>query len=136
MQAGIHSRIYTLGLVFNTQNITLSLLQDKVLTIKAKAAKVASFPTYRGVMRLLDLTKCISMALTLARQHSGSLQYWLKENYKTPFDLFKGLQPNPEASQALHWVHTFKLQPKSICRPLIEEVVRQQMSPRRVMGAT
>ena len=42
-----------MGLVFNTQNITLSLTQDKVLVIKSEVAKVTSFPTCRGVMRLL-----------------------------------------------------------------------------------
>ena len=35
-----------LGLVLNTQNITVSLPQDKVLEIKAQAAKVSSFSRY------------------------------------------------------------------------------------------
>ena len=43
-------------------------------------------------------------------------------------DLFKGLKPDLEASQALHWWHSFKLQPKSVCRPLIEEVVTTDAS--------
>ena len=59
-----------LGLVFNIKNMTLSLTQDKVLTIKAQAARVASSPTCRGVMRLLGLTNFASMVLPLARLHS------------------------------------------------------------------
>ena len=98
--------------------MTLLLPQDKILTVKAQPAKVASSSTYRGVMRLLCLRNFASMALPLARLHSHPLQYWLKENHKTSADLFKGLKQDPEASQVLHWWHTFKLQPKSICRPL------------------
>ena len=109
-----------LDLVFNTQNMNLALPWDKVLAIKAQAAKVASSPTCRGVMRLLDLTHFASMALTLAILHSQPLQYWVKENYKTPADLFKGLKTDPEAAQTLLWWHNFKPQPKSISRPLIE----------------
>ena len=33
------------------------------------------------------------------------------------------LKPSSEATLALHWWHTFKPQPKSICRPLVEEIV-------------
>ena len=87
-----------LGLVINTQNMTLSLLQDKVLAIKAKAARVALSHTCRGVMRLLGLTNFAHMALPLARLHSCLLQYWFKENNKSPADLFKGLKPDLEAA--------------------------------------
>ena len=109
-----------LGLVFNTQNTTLSLSQDKVLAIKAQAAKVASSPICRGVMRLLGLTNVASMALPLARLHSCPLQYWLMENYKTPADLFKGLKLDLKAAQTLLWWCPFNPQPKSISRSLIE----------------
>ena len=88
------------GLVFNIQNMTLSLPPDKVLAIKAWAAKMAS-PTYRGVMRLLGLMYFDNMALSLARLHFHPLQYWLKENDRTPVNLFKRLKPNQEAAQAL-----------------------------------
>ena len=44
-----------LGLLFSTQNMTLSLPQNKVLAVNAQAAKVMSFSTCRGVMRLLGL---------------------------------------------------------------------------------
>ena len=58
-----------LGLVFNTQNRTLSLSWDNILAIKAKVAKVASSPTYRGMMKLLGLKNFASMTLPLARLH-------------------------------------------------------------------
>ena len=58
-----------LGLVFNTQDMTLSLPQNKVLTIKTQATKVASSPTCRGVMMLGGLTDFSSMPLPLARLH-------------------------------------------------------------------
>ena len=57
------------GLVFKTQNVTLSLPQDKVLKMKAQTAKVASSPTCRGVMKLLDLTNFAGMVLPLAGLH-------------------------------------------------------------------
>ena len=74
-------------------------------------------------MRLLGLTSFSSLALPLARLYSYPLQFRLKGTYKSPADLFKGLKQNVDASQALHWWCTFKLQPKSICRALLEEVV-------------
>ena len=74
-------------------------------------------------MRLLGLTNFASKPLPLARLHSQPLQFWLKENYKTPADLFKGLKSDPEAFQALYWWQTFKPQLESIFKPLIEEVI-------------
>ena len=112
-----------LGVVFNTQDINLSLPQDKVLLIKTQAAKVTSSPACRGVMRLLGLTNVANMVLPLARIHSHPLQFWHKDTYKIPAYLFKGLKTNWETIQTLHWWHSFKLQPKSIYRPLVEEVV-------------
>ena len=38
------------------------------------------------------------------------------------------MKPNPEASQTLMWWHTFKPQPKSIYKPLIEVVVTPDSS--------
>ena len=64
-----------LSLVFNTQNMSLSFAQDKVLTIKAQAGKVAFSPTCIVAMRLLDLTNFDSMALPLARLHSNPVQF-------------------------------------------------------------
>ena len=70
-----------LCLVFNTQNMALLHLQDKVLAIKAQAAKVDSLATCRGMMRLLGLTKFASMALPLVRLHSHALQFSFRESY-------------------------------------------------------
>ena len=42
----------------------------------------------------VGLTNFASMALALARLHSHSPQFWLKKNYKTTANLFKGLKPN------------------------------------------
>ena len=86
------------GLVFDT----LSLPQDKVLTIKAQATKVASSFTCLGVMRLLGPTDFDSLTLPLTRLNSHPLKYLLKEIYKTPGNQFKGLKPDPDASQTLH----------------------------------
>ena len=64
-----------LGFMFNTQNMSLLLPQDKVLMMKAQAVKVATSPTCRGVMRLLGLMNFASMALLLARLHSTLFPY-------------------------------------------------------------
>ena len=116
------------GLVFNTQNMTLSLSQDKVLVIKAQTAKVVSSPTCREVMRLLGLTNFTSMALTPGKITLSPLQYWLKESYKSPANLFRGLKPNQEATQTLLWWYVFKPKPKSISRPQIGAVVSTDAS--------
>ena len=55
MLARTHSGVFILGLAFNTRDITSSLPQDKILMINTQAAKVASSPTIRGVIRLLGL---------------------------------------------------------------------------------
>ena len=75
-----------------------------------------------------------SMALPLAKFHSLPLQFWLKKNYKNPADLFKWLNLDSEATQALHWWWTFKQQPKSICKSLIEEVVSTDASKKGYGG--
>ena len=116
------------GIIFNTQNITLLIPKDEVLTIKVQAAKMSSSPTCRGVMRLLGLTNFASMALRLARLCSCPLWFWIKENCKAPADLFKGMKQDTEASHALHWWCTFKPQPKSICIPLTDEAVTTDVS--------
>ena len=121
MPAGTYSRIYTPW----SQNVALSLPQDKVLATKAQASKVA-FPTCRGVMRLL--TNFASMALLLARIHSHPLQFSLKDNYKTPTNLFKGLKPVSEATQAMHWWCSFKRQPKSIYISVVPKECNNQGS--------
>ena len=118
------THIFTyLVLGFIIQNMTFSLSQDKVLTIKAQATKVSSSLTSRGVMRLLGLTNFVSMALPLARLHSHYIQYWLKKNYKTASDLFKGLKPDTETSQDSALAVHLQATTKSTCRPLIEKVV-------------
>ena len=53
---GKHSRIYTPGSGVQLTQYNFSMTQDKVLAIETQAAKVASSPSCRGVMRLLDLT--------------------------------------------------------------------------------
>ena len=75
-----------------------------------------------------------SMALPLAKFHCLPLQFWLKKNYKNPADLFKWLNLDSEATQALHWWWTFKQQPKSICKSLIEEVVSTDASKKGYGG--
>ena len=57
-----HSDIYTPGSVFNIEDMMLSLSVDKVLLIKAQAAKVASSPSCKGMMSLLGLKNFTNMA--------------------------------------------------------------------------
>ena len=80
-----------LNLAFKTPGMTLSLPQDKVLVIRTQAFKVDSSPMCRGVMRLLGLTNFVGMTLLLAKLFSFSLQFWLRETYKPPTYLFKGI---------------------------------------------
>ena len=117
-----------LGLVLNTQSITLSLPKDKVVTIKTQAAKVASSSTCRGVIRLLGLTNVASMSLPLSKLHSCPLQYCLKENYKTPDSLFKGAEARLRGYQGPILVVHLQATTRVIWRPLIEEVVTKDAS--------
>ena len=71
--AGPTEEFTNMGLMLNTKIITLLLPQDKVLTMKGQAAKVASSPTFRDVIRLLGMTNYASMELLLARLHSHPL---------------------------------------------------------------
>ena len=83
-----------LGLVFNTHNMTVT---SPVQGPNNKGTDSQSgFLLYmqRGD-EALGLTYFASMALALSRLHSLLFQYWLKENSKTPADLFKGLKPDP-----------------------------------------
>ena len=113
--------------VFHTQDITLSLPKDKVLTIKAKQPK-GPLPPHAEDCEATGLNEFCQHGTTTGKTTLSILKYWLKKNYKSPANLFKGLKPNPKASQALHWCCTFKAQPKLICRPLIEEVVTTDAS--------
>ena len=60
------SRIYTSGSGVQHTCYDLSLPKDEVQVIKTQAAKVASSPTCRCVIRLLGLTNFASMVLPLA----------------------------------------------------------------------
>ena len=91
VSAGAQTRIYTSGSGVQHTEYDLPLPQENVLAIKTQKTKWVSSTTHRGVMRLLGLTNFASMALPLARLHSHPLQFWLKENCKTPADPFKGL---------------------------------------------
>ena len=97
-----------LGLDFNTQDMTLSLPQDKM----------SSSSTWRVWWGYLFL-QMLPVALPMASLHSHPLQSWLRETYRTLADLFRGLKPNSEATQPLLWWCSFKPQPKALHRPLV-----------------
>ena len=75
------------------------------------------------VQRLLGLTNFASIALPLARLQSRLLQWWLKQHYKGPSDMFKTMPIMEEAHHNLKWWCSFKSCPKSIHRPSVQEVV-------------
>ena len=85
-------------------------------------------------MRLQCMINFASMALPLARLHSHPLQYWLKENYKTPAYLFKGAEVKPwgcsDPALATHLQATTKFNTQMPNRGSVDN-----RSPRRVMGA-
>ena len=89
-----------LGLCVNTQDMTLYLPQDKMQVIKVQATKVASCPTFRGVMRLLELTDFASMALLLVWLEFHPSQFFLWETYRTSPYLFKKLKHNLSSTRA------------------------------------
>ena len=64
-----------------------------------------------------------SIALPLTRLQSQPLQWWLKQHYKGPSDMFKTMPIIDEACHNLKWWHSFKLHRKSIHRPSVQEVV-------------
>ena len=53
--------------MLNTHNMTLSLPHNKVLAIKTQAAKVASSPACRGLMRLLGFDKLCQHGTTTGK---------------------------------------------------------------------
>ena len=61
--------------------------------------------------------------LPLARLQLRPLQWWLKQHYKGPSDMFKTMPITEEARHNLEWWHSFKSCPKSIHRPSVQEVV-------------
>ena len=135
MPIRIQSRIYTLGSGVQYTGYDLVTSPGQGPGNKGPGSQSGLLPTCRGLMRLLSLTNFASIAVPLERLHSQPLQYWLKENYKTPADLFKGLKPNPEAAQTLLWRCSFKPQPNSVPRPLIETLVTTDAS-KEGYGAT
>ena len=128
VSARTHSRIDRPGLGVQHTEYDFVTSPGKGPDNKGSGSQGGLLPTCRGVLRLLCLTNFVSMALPLARLHSFPLQFWLKENYKTPANLLEGLKTDLEPSQALLWWCTFKPQPKLICKLLIKEVVTTDAS--------
>ena len=88
----------------------------------------------RAVQCLLGLTNFANIALPLARLQSRPLQWWLKQHYKDPSDLFKIMAITEEAHHNLEWWCSFKLHPKSIHRPSVQEVVTTDTSTKGFGG--
>ena len=106
----------------------LSLPQEKVQAIQKQARHVLRNLTCRAVQHLLGLTNFASIALPLARLQSRLLQWWLKQHYKGLSDMFKTMPIMEEAHHNLEWWHSFRLHPKSIHRPSVQEVVMTDAS--------
>ena len=112
-----------LGVMWNTKTMMLSLPQEKVQAIQKQARHVLRNLTCRAVQRLLELTNFVSIALPLARLQLQPLQWWLKQHYKGPSDMFKTMLIMEEACHNLKGWHSFKSRPKSIHRPSVQEVI-------------
>ena len=129
------TQVFThLGVTWNTKTMMLSLPQEKVQAIQKQARHVLRNPTCRAVQRLLGLTNFASIALPLARLQSRPLQWWLKQHYKGPSDMFKTMPITEEARHNLEWWRSFKSHPKSIHRPSVQEVVTTDASTKGFGG--
>ena len=118
------TQVFThLGVTWNTKMMKLLLPQDKVQVIQKQAQHVLRNLTCRAVQCLLGLTNFVSIALPLTRLQLRPLQWWLKQHYKGPSDMFKTMPITEEAHHNLEWWCSFKLRPKSIHRPSVQEVV-------------
>ena len=118
------TQVFThLGVTWNTKTMMLLLPQEKVQVIQKQARHVLRNPMCRAVQCLLGLTNFASIALPLARLQSQPLQWWLKQHYKGPLDMYKTMPIMEEAHLNLEWWHSFKSHPKSIHRPSVQEVV-------------
>ena len=91
--------------------------------IQKQARHALRNPMCRAVQRLLGLTNFASIALPLTRLQLQPLQWWLKQHYKGPLDMFKTMPITEEARHNLEWWCSFKSRPKSIHRPSVQEVV-------------
>ena len=112
-----------LGVMWNTKMMMLLLPQEKVQAIQKQARHVLRNLMYRAVQRLLGLTNFVSIALPLTRLQSQPLQWWLKQHYKSPSDMFKTMSITEEARHNLERGHSFRSHPKSFHRPSVQEVI-------------
>ena len=126
--AGTHSRIYTHGPVVQHTEYDFVTSPGQGLDNKGSGSQSGLLPHMHRCDKATGLNKFCQHGTTASKITLSPLQYWLKENYKTPANLLKRLKPDPEASQDLHWCSTFKPQPKSIYRPVTEEVVTADAS--------
>ena len=123
-----------LGVTWNTKTMMLSLPQEKVQAIQKQAQHVLRNLMCRAVQRLLGLTNFVSIALPLTRLQSQLLQWWLKQHYKGPSDMFKTMPITEEAHHNLEWWCSLKSHPKSIHRPSVQEVVTTDASTKGFGG--
>ena len=129
------TQVFThLGVTWNTKTMMLSLPQEKVQAMQKQAQHVLRYPTCRAVQRLLGLTNFASIALPLARLQSRLLQWWLKQHYKGPSDMFKTMPIMEEARHNLEWWRSFKSHPKSIHRPSVQAVIMTDASTKGFGG--
>ena len=129
------TQVFThLGVMLNTKTMMLSLPQEKVQVIQKQAQHVLRNPTCHAVQRLLGLMNFASIALPLTRLQLRPLQWWLKQHYKGPSDMFKTMPITEEARHNLEWWRSFKSRPKSIHRPSVQEVVTTDASTKGFGG--
>ena len=123
-----HSRIYTLGSGVQHTEYEIVTSPGQGPSNKGPGSQSVFLPYMQRGDEATGLDKFCQYGTTTGRITLLPSQYWLKENYKTPANLFKGLKPKSEATQMLLWWCTFKPQPKSMWRPLIEAVVTTDAS--------
>ena len=129
------TQVFThLGVTWNTKTMMLLLPQEKVQAIQKQARHVPRNLTCCAVQCLLGLMNFASIALLLARLQLRPLQWWLKQHYKGPSDMFKTRPITEEAHCNLEWWRSFKSRPKSIHRPAVQKVVMTDASTKGFSG--
>ena len=94
-----------LGLIWNTQSLTVCLTEEKQRDIQQMASELlqAKSLTARRIMQFLGKTVFASIAVPLARLHRRQLQAVLLREYRHPRDLYKVIKLNAASRDQLRW---------------------------------
>ena len=123
-----------LGLIWDTQNMTTSLPQDKIEKIQDKAKEILKNPTPRRIMQILGQINFAAQGMQFAKLRSRPLQFWLQKCLKGPSSLFQRVEISNEARRCLEMWATFKPEPKPLGRTPCQEVVVTDACPKGFGG--